>query len=213
MLLPLKCYAFNTEPAKHHTFIYYVHYRYLPATTLTKLPSPYTGTEQVDENTYTKLATGIIIPILYMPDRHDLSAINIDDRIHIRNPYANMYRVLQLFFLMFAVFYGLMLLIIIVFYYQYRLEKKLLAWGQPVEAVIINEKIKSIRGGKYAEVTYQFHDAKGNNIRGKCRYVSLKTLQDGTLKADIPTLPIVLYDPNNTRRHILYPPLYATLTT
>lgn len=93
------------------------------------------------------------------------------------------------------------------FMWMYIKERKFLKWGIVAEArVVEGPEIDGGKGARYMKVVYGFEDADGNTV------VDTRTLpghSDNTKRSQniLKKLehPVVLYDPKNSKRNLLYP--------
>lgn len=151
------------------------------------------------------------IDILFDPQDPRLSAANPDDRIHQSDPYR-LFRMVSVFGFGMA---SLMVLALGAFFGRtYSREKRLLRSGIPVAAEIVSRAEYKVKGRELTRVTYRFVDPAGNWIEGKRGGIptsSDRNLKSAELGRKILDNPTVLYDPDDSRRNLLYPPTAVTL--
>jgi hypothetical protein len=110
---------------------------------------------------------------------------------------------------------GSLLFIFIIFWFYKELykERVLIKRGAVASATILSEKEYSGgKGSRYMKATYQFTDADNKTFQGVSRNLprrSSKLEAARMLLAKILDNPIVLYDPQNPERSMLYPGGYT----
>ncbi|MCB8873666.1 hypothetical protein [Acidisoma silvae] len=96
---------------------------------------------------------------------------------------------------------------------RYRKEVRLMKWGTLAPAKIIEENEISSRYGKSLRLVYQFRDRDGGLEENTCSGLPvMSTFSPGYIDPLMLTIranPLVLYDPGDSSRNLLYPPKFV----
>lgn len=118
---------------------------------------------------------------------------------------------LQFLCSIFAFVAGAPVCILIYNFLCYRRERAIIRWGTIAAATTTRGKeYFAGRGTHYIDITYEFKDEVGNTVSGKKAFPSRpEELLDSPRTLEDLDTPVVLYDPNNSKTHLLYPGTYA----
>lgn len=106
--------------------------------------------------------------------------------------------------------------VIFAFFWRCRKERGLLAFGPATSATILGADLYSRRYGRVCDVAYRFVDVAGAKVDGMSRDQPSEPVARGDSRAYQPRRrlfdnPTALYDPRNSARNTLYPPLFAEI--
>ncbi len=190
---------------------YDVEYVFVPQTQTSRLRS-YTGKAFPSAAAFSDMAVGNTVVVTYDPHSPSASQLRSELDTTWAEPYAK--------FLELAEF--LMPLISIVSAlaigharWSFLREEHLVRWGNVAPAVIVGERQVYMSKQHRTRLTYQFQDDDGRIVTGKrSDLTSRKALNVGYGAAARPTVadnPVVLYDPANSSRNLLFPPVMMRL--
>ena len=188
------------EPVRTH----HLKFVFSPRELSTAYNTSVSSEEAVSSWTYFSLPIGAKVPIIYDPLRPDRCMINFSGEIDRMDPYEILRNFTIAVELIFSFFTFLVLLIVAVYLRQ----KHFVRWGVVAEATIIGEREYRTRSGRLATVTYQFFDASGRRVQGVRRGVPANTpnaMEIQEQRARVVEHPLVLFDPKNSGRNVLYP--------
>jgi hypothetical protein len=174
---------------------YHVDYLFVPSSK---------GTTVVRHDEFSSLRRGQSVPVIYDPQDIQRSSLDLDDTIRTADPYRDFWDR--------SVWYGLILgagyaASAVLLIRLYRKEKWLLMWGSIAEAKIVEEQEYAIRHARRLAVTYEFADSQGNTVRGTQRDLPTRDTTNESwrdLVKKVVLYPVVLFDPNDNARNILY---------
>jgi hypothetical protein len=163
------------------------------------------GSGMVSDVIYGLIKIGYRVPVVYDPMRPDRSVLNIDNSLdHIDS--FDTFR--ALFILVFIVTIPAAIAMILL-WFSYRKEKRLVEWGTVASAEVLGEREVRSRNGRVSTLTYQFRDHSGNLIQSERKYVPTKDATDTYSTEERRCIfenLTVLYDPYDSASNILYPP-------
>ncbi len=185
-----------------------VYYTYQPKELSRQPDSTASGQNAISELEYKPLKPGDLIAVIYDP----------------KNPYrsslrSELYADHSVSILSMPIFALSLLVIIpavswILLATTYKREKHLLAFGQPVEAQIVDDTEYTVRNRRYSKLTYSFTDSDGNVIFGKRKGVPTEDDEADKIvgrRARLVANPTAIFDPQKSDRNLLYPPSAAKL--
>jgi hypothetical protein len=190
---------------------YHVNYMYQPREmALSRYPLA-RRTEAVSRDDYYSLSVGGALPVIYDPLAPESSFLNFHDTIRKNNPSKRVkfFIVITALLMFFA-----MGVVLKFFIFPALKEKRLLGFGNVAPATIVGEEEYETKRGWRSKVSYCFVDAGGNAVSGMRKGLPSGVASSGADLAEriqILDNPTVLYDPRNSARNILYPPLWAEL--
>ena len=172
----------------------------------------YSDTDKVDATDSAQVEIGQPIPVIYDSQNSGQSSINLHNWVRTRDPY-------RMFSVFVPIFLGMpivtTLLFALILYFSSRKETALIKQGTATNATILHqENYNAGKAGVLCKATYSFRDAQGQTIEGERKSLPTEAsaaknaisrlIRDQALKN-----PTVLYDPQDSRRNILYPGIYV----
>lgn len=155
------------------------------------------------------LKIGGNVEIVYDPKDPDNSALKSE----VDHPHRVSFWFLLLFIpSSFAVILSLMLSAIL---YPYFRERGLLRWGKAVHATIVGEVADGLSGAKLCRLSFVFEDDGGNTVNGKSRRIPAGDHPNPAARkyhSIYLSNPTVIFDLQNSKRHMLYPGGFAKLS-
>jgi hypothetical protein len=183
---------------------YFARYRFQALAMPDGQPHIQSGEGQVSESQYHSLQVGQAVPVLYDPAHPANSGINIDDSLHKSDPYATMPLLMTTVVGLFGGVFALLMAGLLFLYFR---EKKFVQWGRFAPAILLKEEEI---GGLHPRMTatYQFTDAQGRTL--VCVQKNLPSVKKldwpgfREFRRNVTENPIVLYDPQNSEKNMLY---------
>jgi len=194
----------RTEYGKPPRVYYKVTYKFLPAPSSGNQSITQTSTKMTPKSNFDLLRVGQSVPILYDPINPNRSNLNFNDVLHTSNPYGLMPMMLWMVGLMVGAPLACIISLMLNSYYR---EKKLIQFGYAAPASIL--KTENVVGrSPSVSVTYQFIDTCGNTVQGVQKNLPTEKQRETERFRksweDIMTAPVVLYDPQNSSKSMLY---------
>lgn len=196
--------------------LYHVAYRYTPPEAEAGV-QPWGALEQFGEGTvtpedYRALRLGAPLPVIYDPRDPARALPNFHDSVRTDSPA----RMLALPAILTGGLFVTGCLAISMFFWRCRKERALLAFGAATPATILSEDEYFRRYGRVCDVAYRFVNAAGATVDGVYKDLPSETASRGDSRArqtrqQLFGNPTALYDPRNSARNTLYPPLFAEI--
>ena len=178
--------------------------------TLGRYTYPHRRGTTVSAADYAGLRMGQAVPVVCDPVDPRWAMLNLHDGVHREDPW-NFFETIATIVLGTAVLFSLIVLLLI---WGYRRERRLVEWGAVAPATLLGEQEYSTKNGRFARVTYRFTDLQGRAIEGKRFNVPVKGDRHSksiALRARLFENPTALFDPHDSRKHLLYPPTSVAL--
>ena len=193
--------------------VYKIDYTYAAFDTVDGRVAPFQNEQVTSKIDFDTLAIGNPAPLLYDPRNPTNAKLNVANEIRTSDPNQRLYTIVEALGMVVVIMITIAFGIVGFFYFP---QRHLLRWGETVPATILGQQ--RLGGGSgwgfsYIRLTYHFTDQEGRLIEGSRGDNPIEPLVDSSTEfAEIIANPTVFYDPKNSRRHLLYPPLWATLT-
>ena len=185
---------------------YNLGYIFVPQTR-TSLSRSYTGNASLSASEFSALTVGDTLAVTYDPGSPSNSRLRSELDGGWAHPYARFFRVAEVTLLVLVLSTALSAAYV---RRQYVWERRLVQWGSLAPAIIVAERDVIIAKTRRTRVTYQFRDTSGLLVTGtRSDLPSQKELRDGyehPYYSAVTDNPIVLHDPRDSSRNLLYPP-------
>ena len=189
---------------------YVVTYIFVPQTQ-TSLSRSYTGDAGVSAAEFNALPVGQPVPVTYDPHSPSFSRLKLDLDGRLAHPYDAVLHAVQLVLVVFGALTVVPLGVARVAYVR---ERRLARWGSVASATIVGERQVSSGRQRYTQVTYQFFDENGVLVTGRRSSLPSRRMLEAGYDQVIYSAwhavfdnPTVIYDPANSSRNLLYPPV------
>jgi membrane protein implicated in regulation of membrane protease activity len=155
------------------------------------------------------LKIGGNVEIVYDPKDPDNSAL--------MSEVEHAHRMSFWFLLLFipSIFAAILSLMLSAILYPYFRERSLLRWGKAVHATIVGEVADGLSGAKLCRLSFVFEDNGGNTVNGKSRRIPASDHPNPAIReyrSVYLSNPTAIFDPRNSKRHMLYPGGFAKLS-
>ncbi|MBI1216704.1 MAG: DUF3592 domain-containing protein [Alphaproteobacteria bacterium] len=187
---------------------YHVSYSFQPPAAASG-KSPFHEEVATTANAYYHLHEGGPVDVIYDPLDPSRFEMNVYDDVRRTDPHKRLADMLWV-----SSFLACILIPMISYlYWLYWREKDLIREGHMTWAVILAEKeYVGRRGMQFLQTTYEFTDAEGRTVQGVRKNLSRRgdpSKQCRELTARILDNPVVLYNPKNSAKNMLYPGAFA----
>ena len=190
---------------------YEVEYVFAPKTQ-TSPPRSYTGKALLSPAAFYKMAVGDTVVVTYDPHSPSTSRLRSELDTTWAEPYSKLLELAELLLPLISVASALA---IGHARWAFLREEHLVRWGSVAPAVIVGERKILWKKQNYTRLTYQFRDDDGRVVTGRRSDLpSRKSLDAGygaPARSTAADYPVVLYDPTNSSRNLLFPPVMLRL--
>ena len=165
----------------------------------------YSATDSTDLSHFSQLHAGDAVPIAYDRVSPGTSALNFGNQVFATSDLAIFF---PLILSIAIVSLGSMIAPLLILRSYYR-DKRLLQTGLAAAATILEDHEHMGHGAKVANLAYSFTDNLGSTVKGWRGGLPAKDKRTTAWSRAIFENPTVIYDPQNSRRNMLYPSAWA----
>ena len=201
----------ETMMTSHGERRYNVEYAFVPRTQ-TSLSRSYTGKAFIPAAAFYNMAVGDTIMVTYDPHSPSTSRLRSELGTTWAEPYSKFVEMSEFLLPLISVVSAL---VISRARRAFLREEHLVRWGSVAPAVIVGERQIYRNKQRLTRLTYQFRDDDGRVVTGKRSDLpSRKALDAGygaAAQSTVADNPVVLYDPLDSSRNLLFPPAMMKL--